>query len=586
VHAAGRGVAAVGGAHVVVVAVRRRPAHARPPAARVVGGAGVAVIARRRVVGVYAAAGGVAAVVGADVVVVAVRRRAAHTCSAAAGVLGGAGVVVAAGGRIVGVHAARGGVAAIVRAHVAIVAAAWLADTCVVRRAVFVYRALIRVGTVRIGVAAARDARVLAAAGRIASVGRARVTIVAVRRRATHTRPAAAGVVGGAGVAVIARGRVVGAYAAAGGVAAVVGADVAVVAVRGRAAHACPAAARVAGGAGVVVVARSIVVGVHAAGGGVAAVVGAEVAIVAVGRRAAHARPTAARVAGRTGVAVITRGGVVGVHAAGGGVAAVVGTDIAIVAVRRRAAHARPAAARVVSGTGVAVIARGRIVRVHAAGGGVAAVVGTDVAIVAGRRRAAHARPAAASVVGGAGITVVARDVVVDVHATSLRIANVVGTDIAVVTVGRRAPDTRPIGAGVAGGAGVAVAARGRIVGVRAASGRVTVVVGADVAIVAVRRQAAHARPPTAGVVGGAGVAVVARGGIVDVHTATLRITGIVGARVAVVTVATRATLRQSGVQHRCCRGGDAGARQKDRRVCEILEAVGLPRQQGAADDH
>src|SRR5207244_1962773 len=97
-------------------------------------------------------------------------------------------------------------------------------------------------------------------------------------RAAPGAGAAAASVVGGAGVAVVAGCRVVGVDAAGGGVAAVVGAAVAVVAVRGRPAYAAAAAAGVVGGTGIAVVARCGVVGVRAAGGRAAGVVGAEVA--------------------------------------------------------------------------------------------------------------------------------------------------------------------------------------------------------------------------------------------------------------------------------------------------------------------
>src|SRR5207245_1749794 len=174
-------------------------------------------------------------------------------------------------------------------------------------------------------------------------------------RAAPGAGAAAAGVVGGAGVAIVAGCRVVGVDAAGGGVAAVVGAAIAVVAVRGRPAYAAAAAAGVVGGTGIAVVARCGVVGVRAAGGRAAGVVGAEVAVVAVGGRAAHAPPAAAGVVGGAGVAVVAGRRVVGVHAAGGRAAGVVGADVAVVTVGRRAAHAMTAAADVAGGAGVAV---------------------------------------------------------------------------------------------------------------------------------------------------------------------------------------------------------------------------------------
>src|SRR5207253_2647340 len=125
------------------------------------------------------------------------------------------------------------------------------------------------------------------------------------------------------------------------------------------------------------------------------------------------------------------------------------------------------------------------------------------------------ARPAPAGVVRGAGVAVVARGGVVRVDAARGRIAAVGGADVPVVAVGRRPPDARPATAGVVRRAGVAVTARGGVVRVGAARGRIAAVGGADVPVVAVRRRPPAARPATAGVVRRAGVVVAARGGVV-----------------------------------------------------------------------
>src|SRR5262249_17938550 len=88
--------------------------------------AGVTVVARRRVVGVHAAAGGIAAVVGAAVMVVAVAGRSADAGAVRAGVVGGARVAVVAGVRVEGGDLADAGrgAGAVVGARVAVVAGA------------------------------------------------------------------------------------------------------------------------------------------------------------------------------------------------------------------------------------------------------------------------------------------------------------------------------------------------------------------------------------------------------------------------------------------------------------------------------
>src|SRR5262249_52864235 len=163
----------------------------------------------------------------------------------------------------------------------------------------------------------------------------------------------------------------------------VVSAHVAVIAVGRWPAHAAPVAARVAGGAGTAVVARGFVVGVHAADAGVAAVVGAHVPVVAVGWWPTVAEAAAARVVRRAGVVVAARSGVVGVDAARLRIAAVVGTDIAVVAVGGWSTNAVAVATHVAGGTGVAVVAGSRVVGVHTPGVWVAAVVGADIAVIA-----------------------------------------------------------------------------------------------------------------------------------------------------------------------------------------------------------
>src|SRR2546425_560135 len=66
------------------------------------------------------------------------------------------------------------------------------------------------------------------------------------------------------------------------------------------------------------------------------------------------------------------------------------------------------------------------------------------------------------------------------------RVAAVIRTAIAVIAVGRRPPNARPAGAGIARGASIAVIARGRVGGVDALPRRwVAAVVRADVAVVA-----------------------------------------------------------------------------------------------------
>ena len=261
----------------------------------------------------------------------------------------------------------------------------------------------------------------------------------------THAPPRA-GVAGRARVPVVARRRVVRVDAARRRVARVVGAPVVVVAVRRRAADADPAGAGVARRARVAVVARiAVLFAYDAARGRVAGVVGADVAVVAVTSRAADARAAASRRRRSCTRSRRCRRRVVRVHAARRRVARVVVQHVAVVAARRRAARRtrrpsrrRPSCTRCRRCTApccsrarnrspgctnrrcrrcrrcssapgrrrtprrsrcrrrarVPVVARRRVVRVDAARRRVARVVVQHVAVVAARRRAAHARAA------------------------------------------------------------------------------------------------------------------------------------------------------------------------------------------------
>src|SRR6185503_18902654 len=99
VHASRRRVAGIGRAAVPVVAAERRPAGALALPARVVRRAGVAIVARRRIGFEDAPLGRIAGVVGAGVLIVAADRRADAPAVGVAGVPIRAGVLVVAGDR-------------------------------------------------------------------------------------------------------------------------------------------------------------------------------------------------------------------------------------------------------------------------------------------------------------------------------------------------------------------------------------------------------------------------------------------------------------------------------------------------------
>ena len=256
----------------------------------------------------------------------------------------------------------------------------------------------------RVLVVARRRVRRVDALMQGAGLVRARVPVVAVGRQVTAPAPADDGVlaarrrharVGRARVAVVTAGRSAGA--------------------------ARPAGARVAGRAGVTVTARGRVVHVGAARRRVAGVVGARVRVGAVGRRAADTGPRRAGVARRARVAVVARGPRVGEVDAREEHAGLVRAGVTVVAV------ARPEAA-----------SAGRYRDVLAADARHAAVERAPVAVVAARR-AGDTGPAAAGVARSARVAVLARRRVVRPHAACERVARVVGARVRVVADGRGA---------------------------------------------------------------------------------------------------------------------------------------------------
>src|SRR5262249_62088193 len=100
---------------------------------------------------------------------------------------------------------------------------------------------------------------------------------------------------------------------------------------------------------------------------------------------------------------------------------------------------------------------------------------------------------------GGTAVVVVAPTVIRRVHAPRGRVAGIIGAGNAVVTVGGWPADARLVGTGIIGRAGVAVVAGRRVGRVHAARGGVAGIVGADVLIVAGGGRTADARPMAAG---------------------------------------------------------------------------------------
>src|SRR5439155_786013 len=166
-----------------------------------------------------------------------------------------------------------------------------------------------------------------------------------------------------------------------------------------------------------------------------------------------------ARVGLRAGIAVVA-GRAVGLGRLGARAGCRIAGARVVTLVQRGAgdgvrAGARSGLAGVGAGTGVAVVARGRVRRVDAAGRGGAGIVRARVAVVAVRRWTTDASPTRARVARGASVAVVTAGRVRAVHTARRRVADVVGAGVPVVAVGRRSAHAAPGRAGVRPAGGI-----------------------------------------------------------------------------------------------------------------------------------
>ena len=393
-------------------------------------GAGVAVVTRDGCP-VHAAGLGIAGLRAVAGVAVIAGQRRAGADAVGAGVARGAGVAVVTGLGVGGEDTARGRVAAVVGAELLVLTGDGLARGADAAAAGVADGAHVAVVTA-LGVGGGDAAR-----GRVAGVVCAGLAVVAHHGPTGHAGPFGAGVARGAGVAVVAGLGVGGVHAAGGRIAGVVGAGVAVVAGR-LDPRAGAVDAGVVAGAGVVVGAGLALVGRRedAARGRVTAVLGAGALIVAQELLRGHAGAALAGVIECADVAVVAGGARrllrVGAQPRGGVARARLVAGPQGFAHDRRAAHAGARLAQVLQRAGVAVLAGGAVhgrgvVRAVAAGG-VAGVHRADLAVVAARVVGAAARHHHV-LAGAADAGVLGADVVV----VTVHLAGLVDLAVAVV---------------------------------------------------------------------------------------------------------------------------------------------------------
>ena len=199
---------------------------------------------------------------------------------------------------------------------------------------------------------------------------------------------------------------------------------------------------------------------INAPKGGVAGIIGTDIAVDACQRARMRAGPARAYVTRGACVVVGTGQSVVAVPTARRRLAGISSTYVAVVTGGRRARLANTGSAVVPIGAGVSIVTRPHVVREHTPQIGVTRICGADVAVVTGQHTASAADAAAADVIGRTKVTVVARSLVVLMHAAAVLVAGIAGADIAVVAVGGTAALTDASVTNVSNRAGVAVITR------------------------------------------------------------------------------------------------------------------------------
>lgn len=280
--------------------------------------------------------------------------------------------------------------------------------------------------------------------------------------------------------------------------------------------------------------------GCDTASGRVAGVAGAGVAIIAGQRPRAGAGVVLAHISRRASVAVVANRHVGLAHATGDDVARIVGAEVAIVTVHAAASTTSPAGAKLIRGTGITIIAGQFIRLVDAPYPGLATVVSAGVPITAYPPRPRLALTGGAGIALCADLAIVARDLVGLEATASFREADIVGTQIAIIAGEAPGADALAQVAVVRGGANIIVVARDLIELVATADGRVTVVCGANVVIVAIEQPGRDTGTISTTLPHGAGIVIIAGTVLGQMLAPPASRAGIRGAGVQVIALQSR----------------------------------------------
>lgn len=165
--------------------------------------------------------------------------------------------------------------------------------------------------------------------------------------------------------------------------------------------------AKVISGTGIAVAAGVVVVHINTPTAWITRIGRTRIVVITNQCGSAHTRAARADVVGGAGISVITRRRIVGIHAARLWVAGVIGATVVVVAGDCGTSYAGAAATRIIGGTGVAVVTCGCVIGKGTTRRRSTPIVGADIVVVAHKCRPAQTGPVGATVIGGAGIAVI-----------------------------------------------------------------------------------------------------------------------------------------------------------------------------------
>lgn len=217
------------------------------------------------------------------------------------------------------------------------------------------------------------------------------------------------------------------------------------------------------------------------------------------------------------------------------GLAAIFGAQVGIIAVSFRAGNAISVLAKISGGARITIFAGGFVVGEDAADLRITAIVRTGIGVVTGESNSTSASPVQTDRIHGTRVPVIAGALGIDCHAPQLQLAKILGAAIAVVALKQTAASAESGITMVQHSANVIVIAIGRIGDKGAPRLGVARVVSAWIGIVTGQRTTADALPEVTMVTGCADATVIAWRRIEAVDTTGGRVTAIIGAQVVVI---------------------------------------------------